>query len=299
MTAEEDRPFVAQGPGTPEETAVAASAAARRWGLPAPELLRVGMNALYTAGDVVLRVARPSAPAAAAIELAAVLDAAGVAVPPPAFDEVVTIGEQSVTAWRRLQPVGSAADWRAVGEMVARVHALDVGDLPSTYPMPPCESFPWWRFDVLLAEVAPAVDPAARAGIDAALERHGDWTGRITSRVVCHGDVHPDNVVMTADGPVLLDWDLLCRGPAAWDHAMLLRITRWGWPAQWYDDFAAGYGGSLVGDPLAESIAELRLVAATLMRFRAGRTDPPAMVEAQRRLAYWRDGAGAPLWVPA
>ena len=50
---------------------------------------------------------------------------------------------------------------------------------------------------------------------------------------------------MTADGPVLLDWDLLCLGPPGWDHAMLLRLPRWGWPARWYDDFAAGYGRSL------------------------------------------------------
>jgi Ser/Thr protein kinase RdoA (MazF antagonist) len=292
-------PFVARGPGEPGDVAAAARVAAARWGLPAPELLRVGMNGLFTAGDVVLRVARPSAPATAAVELAEVLAAAGVAVPPPAFGDAVAVGEQSVTAWRRLQPVEGAVDWREVGAMVARVHALEGDDLPAAYPLPPCESFPWWRFAELLAEVTPAIDPAARVGIEAAIARHGDWPERITSRVVCHGDVHPDNVVMTASGPVLLDWDLLCRGPAAWDHSMLLRITRWGWPARWYDEFAAGYGRSFAGDALAESIAELRLVAATLMRLRAGRTDPAAMAEAQRRLAYWRDGAGAPRWVPA
>ena len=109
-----DLPFVARGPGEPEDVAAAAQEAAARWGLPAPELLRVGMNALFTSGDVVLRVARPSAPAAAAIELAEVLGAVGVAVPPPAFDDAVTVGEQSVTAWRRLQSVEGAADLRAV-----------------------------------------------------------------------------------------------------------------------------------------------------------------------------------------
>ena len=86
---------------------------------------------------------------------------------------------------------------------------------------------------------------------------------------------------MTADGPVLLDWDLLCLGPPGWDHAMLLRLPRWGWPARWYDDFAAGYGRSLADDPIANALAELRLVAATLMRLRAARDDPAAMPEAQ------------------
>jgi hypothetical protein len=40
----------------------------------------------------------------------------------------------------------------------------------------------------------------------------------------------------------------------------------------------------------------VRLVAATLMRLRAGRADPAAMPEAARRLAYWRGEPDAPPW---
>ena len=75
---------------------------------------------------------------------------------------------------------------------------------------------------------------------------------------------------------------------------MLLTLPRWGWPAAWYDDFAAGYGRSLRDDPTTVAIAELRLVAATLMRLRAGRADPRRMPEARRRLAYWRGGPRCP-----
>ena len=114
---------------------------------------------------------------------------------------------------------------------------------------------------------------------------------------MCHGDVHPGNVAMTADGPVLLDWDLLCPAPPGWDHAMLLRAA------------AVGVAGALVRRlrrrlrPLVApairrpmAIAELRLVAATLMRLRAGRADPAAMPEARRRLAFWRGDPDAPTW---
>ncbi|MGI9054151.1 MAG: aminoglycoside phosphotransferase family protein [Ilumatobacteraceae bacterium] len=275
-----------------------AARAAEHWALPMPQLLRLGMNTIFVAGDVVLRVARPSAPAEAALELAAVLAAAGIRVPPPARPDAVTIGEHAATAWERLVPVDAEIDWRAVGQMTAAVHRLDRLDLPAGYPVPPCESFPWWRFDEVREDVAPSIDPAARAGIDAVVERHRGWSNAVDDRVVCHGDLHPDNVVMTAAGPVLLDWDLLCLGPPAWDHSMLLRITRWGWPARWYEEFAAGYGRSLAGDPLAEAIAELRLVAASLMRLKAGLADPAAMPEARRRLAYWRDGPTAPPWTP-
>jgi len=37
---------------------------------------------------------------------------------------------------------------------------------------------------------------------------------------LCHGDIHPDNVIMTADGPRLIDWTFSIRAPAALDHAL-------------------------------------------------------------------------------
>jgi Ser/Thr protein kinase RdoA (MazF antagonist) len=35
---------------------------------------------------------------------------------------------------------------------------------------------------------------------------------------LCHGDIHPENVIMTADGPRLIDWTFSIRAPAAFDH---------------------------------------------------------------------------------
>ena len=35
---------------------------------------------------------------------------------------------------------------------------------------------------------------------------------------LCHGDIHPENVIMTADGPRLIDWTFSIRAPAALDH---------------------------------------------------------------------------------
>ena len=78
---------------------------------------------------------------------------------------------------------------------------------------------------------------------------------------------------------------------------MLVRVERWGGDPAWYDDFAAGYGASWRDDPLTEAIAELRLVAATLMRLVAGaRATRPRRAEAHRRLAYWRGDPDAPPW---
>jgi Ser/Thr protein kinase RdoA (MazF antagonist) len=37
---------------------------------------------------------------------------------------------------------------------------------------------------------------------------------------LCHGDLHPGNVIMTAEGPRLVDWSGPVRAPAAYDLAV-------------------------------------------------------------------------------
>jgi len=292
-----ERPFVIEPPGDLAAVEQLARRAARAWSLPEPELVRVGMNALFAAGDdVVLRIGRPTADPRAAVWLAEQLIAHGVRVPRFLGHEPMVDGPLAVFAVAREHVVGPT-DWAAVGAMVRRVHELDPDVISAGYPAPPCWSFPWWDFDALLADVGPMLDDAARRGIEDAIARHAGWQQRVSSPVVLHGDVHPGNVIQAADGPVLLDWDLLCIGPPAWDHGPLMTWTeRWGGAPDVYERFAEGYGASLRGDPVAEAVAELRLVAATLMRVRAGRSDAAAADEAERRLQWWRGDPRAPQW---
>jgi hypothetical protein len=292
-----ERPYVDGPPGPLAGVVAAAMRAAAHWSLPEPDVVRVGMNGIFDAGGVVLRVGRVTAPASSAIELAALLGDAGVRVPAPARPDTFAADELTVTAWERLEIVEAEPDWRAIGAMVRSVHGLEPSAVPAEYPLPRGVDFPWWRFDELLEDVDDLIDERARAGLVGAIERHRGWEDGVPE-VVCHGDVHPGNVVMTAEGPVLLDWDLLCLAPPGWDHAALVRSARWGWPPRWYDELAAGYGRSLAEDPTTQAIAQLRLVAATLMRLRAGRADPAAMPEALHRLTYWRGEPDAPPWHP-
>ncbi len=292
-------PFVARPPGDPAGVLAAAVAAAAHWGLPRPELLRTGMNALFATGaDVVLRVGRPTTDPSAAAWLGEWLTERGLRVPRFVRLEPFVAGELAVLAQVREHPVGSI-DWAEVGAMVSRLHAVtpeEIDEVSAHYPTPWCSSFPWWDFDAMLIDVGDEVDDVARAGIERALERH-NWRSRVERVVLCHGDVHPGNVIPAGDGPVLLDWDLACLGPAAWDHGPLINWTsRWGGEPGVYEAFAEGYGLSLRGDPVAEALAELRLVAATLMRVKAGRTDPVAAHEAERRLRYWRGDPDPPAW---
>lgn len=262
-----------------------------------PVLVRTGMNALFAAGDeVMLRIGRPTADPATAIELSHCLVEHGLRVPRYAYDDVVADGELVAFAVMREHPSG-AVDWAGVGAMVAVLHGLDPTTVVDGYPTPPCSTFPWWDFDRLLAETGTWIDDRALAGLHAAIERHRGWEVEAVPLVLCHGDVHPGNVIQTTAGPVLLDWDLLCLGPAGWDHGPLMTwAERWGGEPGTYESFAAGYGRSFRDDPVALAVSELRLVAATLMRVRAGQHDPTAEEEAERRLRWWRGDPDAPMW---
>jgi Phosphotransferase enzyme family len=292
-------PFVAAPPGTLDSVTLSAEQAAQHWGFDSPQLLRLGMNAIFTAGGgVLLRVSHPTSDSQEAITLARVLTRRGLRVPTYLRDEAFVTSEHSVFAIEVVNDAGPV-DWVAVGEMVAVLHRIDLDDIPTGYPLPFCGDFPWWNFVDLISEVGGDLDDRSRAALDAAIGRCLPVLADQRRRrlVVCHGDVHPGNVIQSAHGPVLLDWDLLCRGPAAWDHAPLMTWTqRWGGEPGIYEAFAEGYGREMRGDPVAQAIAELRLVAATLMRLRAARSSPAAAAEAELRLRYWRGEGDAPQW---
>jgi aminoglycoside phosphotransferase (APT) family kinase protein len=292
------RPYVDRPVADRDAALRTAGALAETWGLPAPKLLRHGMNSLYVAGGVVLRVGAATAPAAASHELARWLIDAGIPTIPPVDGLAADADGFAVTGWRFVRETRRAVDWRAVGAAVRQVHALDPADVPAGYPVPDPSTFPWWAFDELLDDVADDLDPGAHDALRATIDRHRGWCELVRrSAVLCHGDVHPGNVLMSGSGALLVDWDLMCVADPAWDHAMLTTYAeRWGGDAGAYPAFAEGYGRSLADDDLATTLAELRNVAATIMRVRAGRTDPAAAEEAARRLRWWRGDPDAPVW---
>ncbi len=299
VSSSPELPFVAAPPGTVESVTRSAQRAAEHWGYDAPQLVRMGMNGIFSAGDgVLLRVSRPTATPEQAVWLAELLTRLGLKVPTYLRSEPFVTDGHAVFAIAGVVECGPI-DWRVVGEMIARLHTVAASTIAAGYPLPFCGDFPWWNFAALMDDVGADLDAAAHLAIETAIERSLPLleARRSATSVVCHGDVHPGNVIQSADGPVLLDWDLLCRGPAAWDHAPLMTWTaRWGGEPEIYETFASGYGCSFRADPVAEAIAELRLVAATLMRVRAARTSPSAVAEADARLRYWRGEIDAPQW---
>jgi hypothetical protein len=293
-----DRPYVDRPMGDDAAADRAAARAVDAWGLDRAVLMRRGMNALYVCGEVVLRIGHTTAPAHLAHDLVEVMRSHGVYTVAPVIGLAADFDGLTVTAWERVVVVDEAIDWAAVGDAVRHVHDVGDGEVPAGYPAPSPTSFPWWDFDSLLGEVADLLDGSARRGLEAAIARHDGWHDEVAvDPVICHGDVHPGNVLMSTNGPMLIDWDLLCTANRAWDHAMLTTYaTRWGGDPGAYPAFADGYGADMADDEITTSLAELRNVAATLMRVRAGRVNGAARDEAERRLRYWRGDRDAPTW---
>jgi aminoglycoside phosphotransferase (APT) family kinase protein len=107
-----------------------------------------------------------------------------------------------------------------LGGVLGRIHGARVrtGDLAARRP---------WILDVP-AGLVPAMydgsvparrlaeEIARRPGVAAAITRLNlSWT----ARTAIHGDVKFDNVLVTAEGVLLVDWELACLGEPAWDLA--------------------------------------------------------------------------------
>lgn len=298
-------PFVARPVGSIDIARRVAAEAAGTWGTPEPVLLRASMNATFASGDIVIRVGWPEAPAEIGLELLDALTAIGIAVPTPLPLAPVRADGLTAIALRRLEAVDRPVDWTAVGRMIARLHALDPDSIPAGYPLVDPATLPWWDVVTVLEglEVAAGftdlVDEGSRDALRAAVERSRSWLAQVTDgeRVLCHGDLHPGNVLMTSDGPVVLDWDLMALAPGSWDHIPLLAVIGpWGGDPAWYRHFADGLGSDLSGSDAVSRLAETRNLVATLMRLRAALTEPSAVGEARLRLAHWRGDPTAPRW---
>ena len=278
-----------------------------------PRLIRESMNAVYLVqssdGPQVMRVSRPTSSTMAAIEFAHYLARNGFEVPGPLSQAPFRHDEIEITFWEFINhDAHHNVDWRHIGSVARRLHDLDPQIVATFYPLPMATSFPWWDFDRLLAELGSSLDSS---DLDVLKSRwHSLQPFFISAQNVyssptsgqmalCHGDIHPGNVIVNrlTGRPILIDWDLLSVAPREWDHAALLTWTqRWGGNATIYPEFATGYGTNYSGNELAEALAEMRLLSATLMRWRAGLTSPDAKIEAENRMRYWRQDPTAPMW---
>ncbi len=129
--------------------------------------------------------------------------------------------------------------WRLLGltrlfaELHGTIHQHVAPDLPSQRE----------HYAALIRQ-ATAVSMRTREAALSALEALPDGTQ------LCHGDFHPDQIILTPQGPVIIDWLTGCRGNALADVALTALILQVGSPP------TGRISGRLVS--LARSIARSR-----------------------------------------
>ena len=274
-----------------------AGEAARRLQLPAPMLVRVGNSAVFRCGDTALRVGRQGSDGEVAVRLSRLLAAAGVPVP-AALADAADVDGWPVTIWPWVESSGAAVDGEALGQIVARLHAIDPADVRAVVAIPPWTASPAADPSSALAEIRDRSLLSVRQlkRLEAVCDERRDWHRRTEApTVTCHGDLHLNNVVVTDDGLCVMDWDGLCVAPACWDHAMFTTLDLWDGAPGFYRAFARGYGRDYSNDRGCQDLAVLRLLAATANLVLKAQWDNRAVEQLEVRMRYWMgDPAGGP-----
>ncbi len=291
-------------PWTAEAAAPLVAAAAAHWGLDGTsELLRLGTNASHRVGDAVVRVAPAGRERAAVdreLELARFLAAQGFdAVRPLGVGQPVDVAGHWVTAWEWIpHDPTTVTEGEAFGRLVRGFH-----DVTADYDAP----LPGWGALELIAARLGGLRQNPNFSRDEletledvrrGLERRLEELSASTPVGVVHGDAHPGNVLTeTGTGrTVLADFDLIGRGPRAWDLApAALHPRRYGADPAWWNAVRRGYGRP--EDASWAVCLRVRELASAAWLFAAEDPATPARsAEADVRMRAFTGEADPPVW---
>ncbi|MFE7130810.1 phosphotransferase [Streptomyces sp. NPDC057638] len=267
-------------------------------------LIRLGENALFrlARAPVVVRIARsPEYLPQVVNEVAVSRWLTGVGFPAArVFEEVeqpVVVAGHPVTFWHLITEGVRKASYGELGRTLKALHALT-----------PLDGVWLPRFDVfgrteLRIERAP-IPGGDRAFLRRQLRQLEDEVEALSFnsvRTPVHGDAHVQNLMVDADGRVILiDFENFCFDHPEWDlmvTAVEHHSLGWQTPAQ-YADFAAAYGRDLHDWPgyrVLRGIQELRMT--TWLMQNVSESEGVA-AEYRRRIAALRDDSTRRNWQP-
>jgi Ser/Thr protein kinase RdoA (MazF antagonist) len=155
------------------------------------------------------------------LAVARAIHAAG--VPSPRPDEAIEVAGRAGVVYERIsglsllavllgRPWRWSAEARTLGETHAVIHAASAPDLP-----PLGEAL---ARRITAAPYLLAADRASALGALATL------VGSSGAAALCHGDYHPDNVLLAPPGPIVIDWENATIGDPVADVARTLLLLR-------------------------------------------------------------------------
>ena len=262
-------------------------------------LLALGENAVFAAGDLVVKVGRDAElleRARRELRVAQWLEAAQVPAVRAARPEPSLVDGHPVTVWHRLPEAVRPARPRDLAELLRRVHAL------------PEPGFPLPRRDLLgeverwLRLAGDAIDPAdaafLRARRDEFAARAAALSGHLPPGPV-HGDALPRNVHVGPEGPVLVDLETFASDLREHDLVvMALSRDRYGLGAAGYQEFVEEYGWDVRDWEGCAVLRGARETASCAWVAQHAPSNPRALAEFRRRVASLREGDETVRWHP-
>ncbi|MDQ0993695.1 phosphotransferase enzyme family protein [Streptomyces sp. V3I7] len=271
--------------------------------LPGPardaRLLALGENAVFAAGDLVVKVGRDAellGRARRELAVAGWLADADVPAVRAAAPEALLVDGHPVTVWHRLPDAVRPAEPRDLAELLRLVHVL-----PSpSFELPPRELLGGVERWLRLA--GDAIDPADAAYLRERRDGFAAAAAALTPQLppgAIHGDALPRNVHIGPDGPVLVDLETVSADLREHDLVvMALSRDRYGLPAEAYDAFTQAYGWDVRAWEGCSVLRGARETASCAWVAQHAPSNPKALAEFRRRVASLRDGDETVRWYP-
>lgn len=263
------------------------------------ELLALGENAVFAAGDLVVKVGRDAElldRARRELAIAVWLADEGVPAVRAAEPEARSVSGHPVTVWHRLPASVRPAGPGDLAELLRLVHAL------------PSPAFTLPRRELLggverwLRLAGDAIDPADAAFLRDRRDGFATAAAALTPQLPpgpIHGDALPRNVHIGPDGPVLVDLETFSTDLREHDLVvMALSRDRYGLPAGAYDAFTGTYGWDVREWDGCGVLRGARETASCAWVSQHAPSNPKALAEFERRVASLRDGDETVRWYP-
>jgi hypothetical protein len=262
-------------------------------------LLALGENAVFAAGDLVVKVGRDAElldRARRELDVAMWLAEAGVPAVRAADPEALLVEGHPVTVWHRMPDPVRPAEPRDLAVLLRRVHALPSPSfgLPSRDLLGGVER--WLRL------AGEAIDPGDAAYLRERRDGFAAAAAALTAHLPpgpIHGDALPRNVHVGPDGPVLVDLETFSADLREHDLVvMALDRDRYGLSAEAYDAFTSAYGWDVRAWEGCSVLRGARETASCAWVAQHAPGNPKALAEFERRVASLRDGDETVRWYP-
>ncbi|MBL3668567.1 aminoglycoside phosphotransferase family protein [Streptomyces sp. M2CJ-2] len=262
-------------------------------------LLALGENAVFAAGDLVVKVGRDGGlleRARRELAVALWLAEAGVPAVRAAEPRALLAEGYPVTVWHRLPAPVRPAEPRDLAALLRVVHALPT---PS-FGLPPRELLGGVERWLRLA--GEAIDPEDAAYLRERRDGFAAAAAALTPHLPpgpVHGDALPRNVHVGPDGPVLVDLETFSADLREHDLVvMALSHDRYGLSDEAYASFTETYGWDVRAWEGCAVLRGARETASCAWVSQHAPSNPKALAEFERRVASLRNGDPTVRWYP-